>query len=217
MKKLTVLLLITVLIVSTVSAQGIRDEQNNTPQAGNEINRPQRSERRQEVSPQAGSERRQEVNPQARGEQRREFKHKGRNERRCEYNHHQSRNKNRRDAPNQFRNNRPRMNNAPRPEAVTVSGILKLERGFVAVQTESENNSVLIVPALNRYIGFINGLNEGTNVSVEGFRFRNMLHMTKLTIGDRAYDFSFHPDNDFRPNRNNYPRERQSNNSQKIE
>ena len=69
---------------------------------------------------------------------------------------------------------------------VTVEGTLKLERGFVAVDS---GDTVYYVPMLNRYIGFINDLKEGAAVSVEGHGFRNIIQPTKVTIGETSYDF----------------------------
>jgi hypothetical protein len=71
-------------------------------------------------------------------------------------------------------------------EAVTVNGTLKLERGLIAV---ASGESVYLLPILNRYIGFINGLKEGENVSIEGYLFRNVLHPTKVTVAGQSYDF----------------------------
>ena len=79
------------------------------------------------------------------------------------------------------RNERPRNN-----DSITVEGTLKLERGFVAVES---GDSVYLVPMLNRYIGFINGLSEGARVSVEGRESRNTIYPTKVTIGGKTYDF----------------------------
>jgi len=69
---------------------------------------------------------------------------------------------------------------------VSVEGTLKLEKGFVAVQNEE---SVYLVPMLNRYIGFIDGLKEGEKVSIEGRGFKNMIQPLKVTIGEKSYDF----------------------------
>jgi len=69
---------------------------------------------------------------------------------------------------------------------ITVSGTLKLQRGMITIES---GDSVYFVPLLNRYIGFINGLTEGANVSIEGFPARNFIRPTKLTIDDRTYDF----------------------------
>jgi len=88
---------------------------------------------------------------------------------------------NRRPDDTQRTNERQRSN-----DPVTVEGTLKLERGFVAVES---GDTVYFVPMLNRYIGFINDLREGTRVSIEGREFRNTIHPTKVTIGGRTYDF----------------------------
>ena len=71
-------------------------------------------------------------------------------------------------------------------KSVTVDGTLKLERGLVAV---ASGDSVYFVPMLERYIGFIDGLKEGTNVSVEGYEFRNIIRPVKVTIDGKSYDF----------------------------
>ncbi|GBU26687.1 hypothetical protein R84B8_00197 [Treponema sp. R8-4-B8] len=70
--------------------------------------------------------------------------------------------------------------------SVTVEGVLKLEKGFVAVESADK---VYVVPMLNRYIGFISGLREGEKVSVEGYEFRSMIRPTKVTIDGKSYDF----------------------------
>jgi len=94
---------------------------------------------------------------------------------------------NRQERPAQERSNRAENNRQGRADtAVTVSGVLKLQRGFVAVES---GDTVYIVPMLNRYIGFINGLSEGTRVTVEGRGFRNVIQPVKVTINDRVYDF----------------------------
>ena len=86
-----------------------------------------------------------------------------------------------RDVNPQSGNNRAREANS-----VTVEGVLKLEKGFVAVESA---DTVYIVPMLNRYIGFINGLREGAKVSVEGYEFKSMIRPTKVTIDGKSYDF----------------------------
>ena len=70
--------------------------------------------------------------------------------------------------------------------SVSVEGTLKLEKGFVAVQS---GESVYLVPMLNRYIGFISGLKEGEKVSIEGREFKKMIQPVKVTIGEKSYDF----------------------------
>jgi hypothetical protein len=75
----------------------------------------------------------------------------------------------------------------PERDTVSVDGTLKLERGFVAVES---GDSVYFVPMLTRYIGFIDELKEGIRVSVEGFSIRNIIHPTKVTIAEKSYDFA---------------------------
>ena len=89
---------------------------------------------------------------------------------------------------------------------ITVSGTLKLQRGMIAVES---GDSVYYVPMLNRYVGFINGLTEGAEVSVEGLPYRNIIRPTKLTIGGRSYDFP--------AQRMNQPQMTQQNQRQRIE
>jgi hypothetical protein len=70
--------------------------------------------------------------------------------------------------------------------SVSVEGVLKLEKGFVAVESDG---TVYYIPMLNRYIGFITGLREGERVSVEGYEFRNLIRPVKVTIAGKSYDF----------------------------
>jgi hypothetical protein len=70
--------------------------------------------------------------------------------------------------------------------SVSVEGNLKLEKGFVAVES---GDSVYLIPLLNRYIGFINGLREGARVSVEGNTFRNVIMPRKVVIDNKTYEF----------------------------
>ncbi|MCL2808439.1 MAG: hypothetical protein FWD24_00075 [Treponema sp.] len=70
---------------------------------------------------------------------------------------------------------------------ITVDGILKLERGFIAIES---GNVTYTVPMLTRYIGFISDLREGARVSIEGFGFRNFIQPVKVTINSRTYEFN---------------------------
>jgi hypothetical protein len=70
--------------------------------------------------------------------------------------------------------------------SISIDGILKLERGLVAVDS---GESVYFVPLLTRYIGFISELKEGEMISVEGYVFRNVIHPNKVIINDKTYDF----------------------------
>ena len=82
---------------------------------------------------------------------------------------------------------------AERPErqrevkAVTIDGTLKLEKGMIAVES---GDSLFIIPVLNRYINFINGLKEGAKISVEGNAFRNFIMPKKITIDGNSYDLA---------------------------
>jgi len=69
---------------------------------------------------------------------------------------------------------------------ITVEGVLRLEKGVVAV---ASGDNVYIVPMLNRYIGFIDGLKEGTKVSFEGAQFKGFIRPVKVTINGKIYDF----------------------------
>jgi len=159
MKNFIVLFIIIAITAGTVYAQPIREQQGD---AAPQVTCEQRG----------GEEHRQrEFQPRAKSEPQHEFQHRQKSgQHRREFN--------------------PQSGNDQRPEyqSVAINGTLKLERGFVAVQSAS-GDSVYIVPMLNRYIGFISGLTEDARVSIEGIQFRNIIHPTKLTIGERAYDF----------------------------
>jgi len=96
--------------------------------------------------------------------------------------------RNSKEKADQLRDNgiRSRNGRARENTSVSVEGTLKLEKGFIAVENA---DNVYLVPMLNRYIGFINGLREGSKVSVEGYEFNNMIRPTKLTVEGKSYDF----------------------------
>jgi len=99
----------------------------------------------------------------------------------------------------QNRDNRP--NRTDRKQEVTkvsIEGLLKLEKGIVAVES---GGSVYYVPKLNRYIGFIEGLKEGTKVSVEGSQFKDFIRPVKVVINGKSYDF---PEYGSRDNNNRF-------------
>jgi len=109
----------------------------------------------------------------------------------------------------QTRSEGPRERRERTDNSVTMQGTLKLERGFVALES---GDSVYFVPSLMRYAGFISELKEGANVSVEGYVFRNMLHPKKVTVAGKSYDliaagprqgFGLRNDN-FNPDRRNF-------------
>jgi hypothetical protein len=71
-------------------------------------------------------------------------------------------------------------------QLITVNGTLQLQNGFIAV---AEGATVYFVPVLNQYIGFIDGLKEGSLVSVEGYASGNYLQPSKVIINGKSYDF----------------------------
>ncbi|MCL2044279.1 MAG: hypothetical protein FWG89_09080 [Treponema sp.] len=71
-------------------------------------------------------------------------------------------------------------------ETTRVQGTLQLQNGHIVLVSGS---TVYFVPGLMRYIGFIDGLREGAQVSVVGYTFNNVIRLTQLTIGGREYDF----------------------------
>ena len=99
----------------------------------------------------------------------------------------------------QNKDNRQNRNDRKQEVAkVTIDGILKLEKGVVAV---ASGDSVYFVPILNRYIGFIDGLKEGTKVSVEGSKIKDVIRPVKVTINGKSYDF---PEKGMRDNDNRF-------------
>lgn len=79
------------------------------------------------------------------------------------------------------------------PEPVTVSGKLALSNGHIAVQS---GDTTYYVMGLQRLIGFVDGLKEGAQVSLEGFirEIKNsnakVMHASKLTIAGKTYDLA---------------------------
>jgi hypothetical protein len=86
----------------------------------------------------------------------------------------------------------PQRNNMPqRPlpqrelTTVSVTGTLQLQNGYIALVS---GDTAYFVPMLMNLAGFIEGLKEGREVSVEGFEYRNFIHLTKLTVDGKSYD-----------------------------
>nr|AGS53381.1 hypothetical protein [uncultured bacterium contig00018] len=73
------------------------------------------------------------------------------------------------------------------PQTVSVSGTLQLQNGMIAV---ASGNNAYFVPALTQYIGFIEGLKEGAQISVNGFASGNYIQPTTVTIAGKTYDFT---------------------------
>lgn len=76
------------------------------------------------------------------------------------------------------------------PEQVSVSGVLVLSEGRIAVQS---GGTLYYTPSLMRLVGFIEGLKESASVKVEGYDrasgdARHILWVTKLELGGKSYD-----------------------------
>ncbi|GHV78124.1 hypothetical protein AGMMS49942_29450 [Spirochaetia bacterium] len=73
-------------------------------------------------------------------------------------------------------------------QALTLAGTLQLRNGTIALES---SNTVYYVPLLERYIGFIEGLKEGAQVTLEGYAAGNgnYLELTKMTLNGKNYDF----------------------------
>ena len=87
-------------------------------------------------------------------------------------------------------------NNPPRPaaETVTVSGSLVVSHGMPAL---ASGDVTYIITGISRLIGFVDGLKEGAQVSIEGSAFGNnsdaklkYLRPVKLTLGGKTYDLA---------------------------
>jgi hypothetical protein len=89
------------------------------------------------------------------------------------------------------RNQSPR----PSPENVTVSGNLTIAQGMIAVVS---GDTTWFVRGLNRYVGFIDGLKEGAQVTLEGYampagpRDKNIksLQVQKMTLNGKDYELA---------------------------
>jgi hypothetical protein len=71
------------------------------------------------------------------------------------------------------------------PQPITIEGTLQLQSGQIAVST---GNSVYFVPELGHFAGFIDGLKEGTRVSVVGYVSGNFIQPVQLIINGKSYD-----------------------------
>jgi len=76
------------------------------------------------------------------------------------------------------------------PESVKIDGTLQLHNGQFAV---ASGNNIYYVPRIARYVGFIDNLKEGSNVSFEGYVSGNFLRPLKMTISGKTYDLAGDP------------------------
>nr|AGS53386.1 hypothetical protein [uncultured bacterium contig00018] len=73
------------------------------------------------------------------------------------------------------------------PQTVSVSGTLQLQNGMIAI---ASGNNAYFVPVLTQYIGFIEGLKEGAQITVNGFLSGNYIQPNTVTIAGKTYDFT---------------------------
>jgi len=97
--------------------------------------------------------------------------------------------------PHAWRQDFPR-NQPPRPspESATVSGNLTIAQGMIAIVS---GGTTWLVRGLNRYVGFIDGLKEGAEVTLEGYaipasRDKNikLLQAQKMTLNGKEYELA---------------------------
>ena len=88
------------------------------------------------------------------------------------------------------------------PENATVSGNLTIAQGMIAVVS---GDTTWLVRGLDRYVGFIDGLKEGAQVTLEGYampgpRDSNIksLYVQKMTLNGKDYELA-RPRQDVRP------------------
>ena len=77
-------------------------------------------------------------------------------------------------------------------EKITVTGNLSLANGMIAIKS---NDITYLIPGLMRYVGFIDGIKEGSQVTIEGNAISRqadaktkVLSAQKLTIGNKEYE-----------------------------
>jgi len=72
-------------------------------------------------------------------------------------------------------------------ESAKIEGTLQLHNGQFAV---ASGNNIYYVPMIGRYVGFIDNLKEGSNVSFEGYVYGDFLRPLKMTINGKTYDLA---------------------------
>jgi len=82
----------------------------------------------------------------------------------------------------------------PPAEKVTVSGSLAVAHGMPALKS---GDVTYLLGGINRFIGFIDGLKEGAQVTIEGSALTSpknnnlkILRLSKLTLNGKSYDMA---------------------------
>jgi hypothetical protein len=77
--------------------------------------------------------------------------------------------------------------NADWGQTVTVDGTLQLQNGRIVLVSGDKS---YFVPGILRYVGFIDGLKEGAEVSVQGYTDGYRLMPTSFTVNGKSYDLT---------------------------
>ena len=80
------------------------------------------------------------------------------------------------------------------PQEISVTGTLQLQNGVIAVVS---GNNAYFVPVLIQYVGFIEDLREGAQISVNGFALGNYIQPTRVILNGRTYDFTANASQNF--------------------
>ena len=71
------------------------------------------------------------------------------------------------------------------PQTISVTGALQLQNGSIVL---ASGNNVYFVPALQQYVGFVEGLRERAQIQVDGYASGNFIQATRFTVNGRSYD-----------------------------
>jgi hypothetical protein len=84
--------------------------------------------------------------------------------------------------------------NYPQQENVTVSGKLNISQGMIAI---TSGGVTYLTGGLSRFVGFIDGLREGAEVTLEGYALPvrrdnkvKLLQVQKMTLNGNEYDLA---------------------------
>jgi hypothetical protein len=86
-------------------------------------------------------------------------------------------------------------NSAPAPEEITISGNLTIAQGMIAL---IDKDTTYLIMGLNRHVGFIDGLKEGSAVTLQGYarpdpRDKNVkiMHVQKMSLNGKEYELAW--------------------------
>jgi hypothetical protein len=71
------------------------------------------------------------------------------------------------------------------PQTISVTGALQLQNGGIVLVS---GNNVYFVPALQQYVGFVEGLREGAQCQVDGYASGNFIQATRFAVNGKSYD-----------------------------